>query len=195
MAEGVSVQTSLMDGAVAPQPSGESGLSRATFAAVYQQEIGWLLNTLRRLGVGSADLHDEAQKVFTAVWRQRETYDPRRPVRPWLFGFAYRTVRDHRRESWRRRAVLDEFDAASEAPGADELVEAARGRALVLAALRDLDLDRRAVFVMIEIDEVSAPTVADSLSIPLGTVYSRLRLAREDFAAAVRRIRRRREER
>ncbi|MFO0630571.1 MAG: RNA polymerase sigma factor [Polyangiales bacterium] len=170
-------------------------MSRAAFEAVYQREIGWVLNTLRRLGVASANLPDEAQKTFTAVWRQRESYDPERPVRPWLFGFAYRTVRDHRRESWRRRAVLDEVESVSEAAGADDALEASRRRAIVLAALAEMDLDRRAVFVMIDIDEATAPAAAEALAIPLGTVYSRLRLAREDFAAAVNRLRRRRGER
>ena len=195
MEEGAADQSTLMDGAVGPRSHAAAGLNRASFTLMYRQEIGWVLNSLRRLGVASADLQDEAQRVFTAVWRQRDSYDPQRPIRPWLFGFAYRTVRDHRRASWRRRAVLDEVEAVSDAPGADEAVEAARNRALVLAALSEMDLDRRAVFVMIDVDGATSPAAADALGVPLGTVYSRLRLARADFAAAVNRLRRRRGER
>ncbi len=69
----------------------------------------------------------------------------------------------------------------------DVLVDAER-RALVLSALDRMPLERRAVFVMHEIDEHSIPDVARALDLPLNTAYSRLRIAREEFAAAVRRL-------
>jgi RNA polymerase sigma-70 factor (ECF subfamily) len=52
-----------------------------------------------------------------------------------------------------------------------------------MKALDTLDLDRRAVFVLHELDELSMPEIAAALSIPLNTAYSRLRLARADLAA------------
>ena len=174
---------------------GASGLDRAAFTAVYRAELAWTANTLRRLGVAAPDLQDAAQKVFTEVWRQRATFDRGRPVKPWLFGFAYRVVGDYQRGAWRRRAVFEEVDAASDGESAEDAIDAVRNRRLVLAALGALDLDRRAVFVMSDIDGASAPEVAAALGIPLGTVYSRLRLAREDFTAAVKRLRSKRGER
>ena len=173
-----------------------AGLDRAGFTAVYRAELPWVVSTLRRLGVAAPDLQDAAQKVFTEVWRQRGAYDRARPLRPWLFGFAYRVVGDYLRGAWRRRAVFDGVDdARDEREGADEAVDAARNRRLVIAALEALDLDRRAVFVMCDIDGASAPDAAAALGIPLGTVYSRLRLAREDFSVAVKRLRSKRGER
>ena len=75
------------------------------------------------------------------------------------------------------------------APSAEDHLEKADLRRLLLEALAALDADRRAVFVMHELDELSAPEIAETLAIPLNTVYSRLRIARERFNVAVERIR------
>jgi RNA polymerase sigma-70 factor (ECF subfamily) len=60
----------------------------------------------------------------------------------------------------------------------------------VLEALDAIDLDRRAVFVLYEIDGVTMDEIARSLGIPVNTAYSRLRVARGEFAAAVKRLKR-----
>ena len=52
-----------------------------------------------------------------------------------------------------------------------------------------IDVGRRAVLVLHEIEEMTAPEIAESLSLPINTVYSRLRLARQEFAAAAARHR------
>jgi len=163
---------------------------------MFRAEFSYVTRTLRRLGVRPADLDDRVHDVFVAVFRQRAAYDPARPARPWLFGFAYRVAADHRKSAWSKRAVLDDsFDPADHRPDAGAQLDAERERALVLEALEAIELDRRAVFVLADIDGVAQPEIAAALGIPLGTVYSRLRLAREDFAAAVRRLRLKRGER
>jgi len=58
----------------------------------------------------------------------------------------------------------------------------------VLRALQEVDLEQRAVLILADIDEQPIPLVAESLGIPLNTAYSRLRVARLRFAAAVRRL-------
>lgn len=75
---------------------------------------------------------------------------------------------------------------ASENPEADVL--RAETKARVQTVLETLDDERRQVFVLHEIDQVAIPEVARALSIPLGTAYNRLRLARADFTAAARRL-------
>ena len=79
------------------------------------------------------------------------------------------------------------------APLADEAIERDEARTLALEAINQIDLPRRAVFVLAELDELPIPEVAEALGIPLNTAYSRLRLAREDFEGAVRRLRAARE--
>jgi RNA polymerase sigma-70 factor (ECF subfamily) len=75
------------------------------------------------------------------------------------------------------------------APSPHERMESTEARAVLMKALDGLDLDRRAVFVMHELDEIPVPEVASTLAIPLNTAYSRLRLARVDVSAAIQRFR------
>lgn len=166
-----------------------------SFDEIFDREVDWVVRTLQRLGVRSADAEDVAQQVFVSVLAHLDENDPTRPLRPWLFAFALRAAANHRRLARHRREVPEGADdqalPAVAAPEAD--LERREERALLLAALGELDLDRRAVIVMHDLDDMSAPTIAEALGIPLNTVYSRIRLGRQDLAAAVRRPSRRSE--
>ncbi len=171
------------DTATAPRPR------KPDFRDLYRDHCGYVWNSLRRLGVREADVEDVAHEVFLSVYKRFADYDAARPLKPWLFGFAYRTASDYRaRPQHRREVAEDAMDHADDKPRADEQIEAEERRALVADALLKIELDRRAVFVMHEIDGAKIPEVADALGIPLNTAYSRLRLAREEFAEAVKRI-------
>lgn len=160
--------------------------SEAAFKAVFKAEFGYVWNTLRRLGVRSADLPDVTHDVFVTFHRTLRSYDPARPLRPWLFGIAFRSASDYRRLARHRREELDSTpDPPDSAPDAERLTAAREARSLVLRVLDTLDDERRAVFVMHEIDGFGMPEIAAALEIPLNTGYSRLRLARQDFARAV----------
>jgi RNA polymerase sigma-70 factor (ECF subfamily) len=147
-----------------------------------------VLRTLRRLGVTERDVEDMAHEVFVAVHRELGKYDRARPIRPWLFAFCFRIASHHRRKT-RRETVLDVANqAVDQADGPEVLLDRERKRRLVLTALEEIELDRRAVFVLHELDGFTCEAIAQSLEIPLGTVYSRLRLARQDFSAKMRRL-------
>jgi RNA polymerase sigma-70 factor (ECF subfamily) len=79
------------------------------------------------------------------------------------------------------------MDSPSIEPCADDLLESDDRRRMVLECLQTLDVDQRAVLILFDIDGESAADVASAMNIPLPTVYSRLRVARSKFAAAVRR--------
>jgi len=80
-------------------------------------------------------------------------------------------------------------DAAHGGPLPDEEVAAEEDRRLVLAALDGISPQRREVFVMYDLNDFSVAEIAETLSIPINTVYSRLRIAREEFRQAVTRLR------
>ncbi len=149
----------------------------------FQSEFDYLCRTLRRLGVLPRDIEDDAQEIFLVLDRKWAEYDASRPIRPYLFGIAFRVVASRRRRQ--RREVPNTEEPISAAPQPDEALATARSRALVLRALARVPLPRRAVLVMHELDEVPMRDVARTLSIPLFTGYSRLRKARKEFETAV----------
>lgn len=174
--------------AFAPSQPRAMVISRGSCFEAFQSELDYLFRTLRRLGVPAADLEDQAQEVFLVLDRKWSAYDPSRPLRPYLFGIAYRVVAASRRRR-NREEIRDVEEVADAAPALDEAVEAARARGLVLRALERIPLERRAVFVMHDIDEVPMREITSSLSIPLFTGYSRLRKARKEFELAVKALR------
>jgi RNA polymerase sigma-70 factor (ECF subfamily) len=161
----------------------------AAFRAIFDGEFDYLWHSLRRLGVQSRDLEDVTHDVFIEVHRQLHRYDPSRPMRPWLFAFAFRFASDYRRLARHRVEVFDEHDEPrAQAPLADEALEDSEARAFVAAALEQIEMPRRAVFILHELDEVPMNEIAESLGVPLNTAYSRLRVARQEFTAASRRL-------
>ena len=169
---------------------GEEGhLTKERFHALFTAELAWMWTTLRRLGVRPADLEDVTHDVFFSVYRKLEIYDPSRPVRPWLFAFAYRAASDYRRLARHREEPTGDVpEREAIAARGDDMLESKQESALVHAALARVDLDRRAVLIAHEIDGTPMKDVASALGIPLNTAYSRLRIGREELTAAVRRL-------
>jgi len=168
----------------------EVGAERPDFTTIFDQHFDYVWFTLRRFGVAARDLDDLAHDVFIQVYQHLDRYDPTRPLRPWLFGFAYRLASDYRRLARHRRETLDEpCDGIDGAPSAAERVATRQTLDLVWTALEQLDLDRRAIFVLHDVEGYSVPEAAGALGIPLNTAYSRLRLARDQFAKSMQRLR------
>jgi RNA polymerase sigma-70 factor (ECF subfamily) len=157
----------------------------ALFRRLFEAEAGYVWLTLRRLGVREADVEDLAHELFMKAYGKLNEYDDTRAAKPWLFAFAFRVASEYRRTAKHKYETLgDPPDVPSEAPAADQLLAAQHERALLSAALASVDLDRRAVLVAHEMDEIPMKDVAVSLEIPLNTAYSRLRVGREELARA-----------
>lgn len=166
--------------------------SEVDLREIFRMHSAYVWSTLKRLGVPFSDLDDLTHDVFLQVHRKFDEFDPTRPVRPWLFAFAYRVACQHRRRAHLRHEFPGEPDKTAH-PGLapDEQVAAGDGRRLILAALDCLPMERRAVFVLYEIDGVSIDEIAHAMGIPQNTAYSRLRVARAEFETAAQRLRRR----
>ncbi len=160
---------------------------RPTFEDIFENELAFVHRSLARFGVREADLPDVTQDVFLTVLEILPDYDPGRPLRPWLFAIAYRFALRYRDKASTRREVFEEPDASrpTAAPSPEQQMSAEEARALALVALSRIEPRKRAVFVMVELEEMAVPQVAEALGIPLNTAYSRLRLARDDFREAV----------
>lgn len=156
------------------------------FAEVYRANLDYVWSSLRRLGIGPGELEDLAHEVFLVVHRRLGDYDTARPVRPWLFGIAYRVASDHRKKLGRRG---ERAGSPSTLASGDTSPEhhAVQRQAVELArrALAAIDDDARAVFILAELDGVAVTEVAETLAIPVNTAYTRLRRARLAVASAI----------
>ncbi|MFO0677082.1 MAG: sigma-70 family RNA polymerase sigma factor [Polyangiaceae bacterium] len=166
------------------------------FRALFDAEYRYVHRVLRRLGVRDSDVEDVAHEVFLAVHGKFGQWDRSRPVRPWLFGFAF-----HAASSWRRSRRHrveqggDDVDGIADGLPADEAMARADEARLVALALESVDFERRAILVAHELEEIPVKEIAVTFQLPINTVYSRLRVGRQEFADAVTRIRLRRGER
>ena len=170
---------------IAPRPA--QMIRKDPVLEAYQQEITYVFHALRWLGARPQELEDLAQEVFIALRRAWARYDSSRPLRPYLFGVAFRVVSMQRRKT-KREVAFAELEIRDGGPYPDELVQAKQARAMVLRALERIPLRRRAVLVMHDLEEAPMAQVANTLSIPLFTAYSRLRKARTELEAAIRRF-------
>jgi RNA polymerase sigma-70 factor (ECF subfamily) len=159
---------------------------RSDCLGAFQGEFDYLCRTLRRLGIPAADVEDLVHEVFLVLYRRWQDYDSSLPLRPWLFGIAFRVASAHRKRAAREvpHAWIEVADAG---PYPDQAVVTKQARARVLEALEEVQLPRRAVLVMHDLDGAAMRDIASALSIPLFTAYSRLRKARKEFEGAVRR--------
>jgi RNA polymerase sigma-70 factor (ECF subfamily) len=123
-------------------------------------------------------------EVFLVMQRRWDDYDPERPLRPWLFGIAFRVAAAQRRQA-SRELYRERLEAEDLADLPDALAANAEEHRLLLKALTTIPLERRAVVVMHDGDEMAMRVIAEQLSIPLFTAYSRLRVARRELNAAL----------
>jgi RNA polymerase sigma-70 factor (ECF subfamily) len=159
-----------------------------SFEQVFAAHVSLVWRALRRLGVDPTDIEDVSQEVFVTVHRRLPSFEGRSSLSTWIYGICVRTAAVHRRSRRRRREdVVDEVpDPGQHAPQLDAIARR-QTFAVVDEVLDGLDDDKRAVFVLYEIEELPMKEVADAVGCPLNTAYARLYAARKQFEAAVRR--------
>jgi RNA polymerase sigma-70 factor, ECF subfamily len=154
--------------------------------SIYEENMTYVWNSLRSLGVGDADLKDVTHDVFLKAFHTFGGYDRARPLRPWLFGIALRAAGNHRKLARHRLEVPEASpEVADPHHGADRSLEDAENRKLLFEALDDLSWERRALVVMFYLNDHTIEELAEVFPAPRFTLYSRLRLAREDLRQAV----------
>jgi RNA polymerase sigma-70 factor (ECF subfamily) len=161
------------------------------FDDVYRAHFAFVWRSAKRLGVRDASLDDVVQEVFVVVHRRLASFEGRSSLKTWLFGITLRVVRDHRRAARRKDPGApvdpDSLGAATGGPG--ENAEKAEAVRVLHALLDELPDDRREVFVMVELEQMAIPEIAEALGINVNTAYARLRVARQEFEQALARHR------
>jgi RNA polymerase sigma-70 factor (ECF subfamily) len=145
---------------------------------------------LRRLGLPPASAEDAAQQVFLVASRRLDDIKPG-SERSFLFATARRVASDARRSAATRRETAQSElpERADLSPLADELLDRSRARAQLDRVLDGLSDDLRSVFILFELEGLMTTEIAALLELPMGTVASRLRRAREEFHAIIHRLR------
>lgn len=152
--------------------------------SVYREHFKSVWRVLQRLGVPSAQLDDAAQDVFLVVHRKLDEVEPGSRLRNWVYAIAVRVACEYRRRAGRRRVEPLDDDVADGRPGPARDSELRDALRLLGQLLARLDEDKRVVFVLSELEQMSVPEIALVLGVNPNTVYSRLRSARKAFDAA-----------
>jgi RNA polymerase sigma-70 factor (ECF subfamily) len=155
----------------------------ADVGALYDSHAEVVFRNLHRLGVRSADVPDLLQETFLVVHRRWQDYDELLPIEGWLWGIALGLVRNYRKRAYRRTEAEPIEPHTDHTPEAE--LDRARKRRDIEDAIDALDPEKRAVFVMFEIEGLTGKAIGESLGVPVGTVHSRLFGARKELAAAL----------
>jgi RNA polymerase sigma-70 factor, ECF subfamily len=160
------------------------------FSAFYEEHFGFVWSCLHRLGVPTTDLEDATHDVFVVVHRRHEELALASSPKGWLFGIVRRVASNRRRGAWRqRRRIAAIRDVGVHATQPDRDLERTDAAHVVTRFLDGLAEPQRHVFVLSELQQMTAREVAEILDINPNTASSRLRAARkafDHFAARVR---------
>lgn len=162
-------------------------MATPTFHEVYEAHAATVLRTLRRLGVREGDVEDVAQEVFVVVHRKLPEFAARSSVKTWVVGICIRTA-----SAWRQRAhvrketgIEDAGERSNSGEHAVRTIAFKQARLKLDALLERLDEDKRTVFVLFELEQLSMSEVAESVGVPQQTAWARLYAARKFIEAEV----------
>jgi RNA polymerase sigma-70 factor (ECF subfamily) len=150
---------------------------RRAFGELVRCHRDGVVNVVYRM-CGDANLaEDAAQEAFIRAWKHLPSYRPRSPFRNWVYRIANNAAVDVLR---RRRETVDAdaLPLASSGAGPEATMVSKERSMRVKEAVSNLPEASRAVLVLREYEGLSYKEIADTLSIPIGTVMSRLNYAR-----------------
>jgi RNA polymerase sigma-70 factor, ECF subfamily len=160
---------------------------RPTFEEVYELHFDFVWRSLRRLGVAASGLDDATQEVFLVVHRRLHEFEGRARLTTWLFRIALNIAEHHKRRALRKPSEPLNDTLATHTQTPQEVLAQRQEHELVYEILAKLDDEKRTVFVLAELEEISPNDIALILGVPVNTVYSRLRVARQQFVEHLRR--------
>ncbi len=183
---GVSAVATVATGRTLAEEPPAAVRSEVQLETAYREHHKFVWRSLARLGVADVALADATHDVFMVVARRLSEFESRASLKTWLFAICIRVARSRRRDFAREQRRRELYRSVHQ--GAHEQPHA---RADAARTLRDLlqvlDEDKRAVFIMAELEQMTAPEIASVLRIKTATVYSRLRLARTELERQVKR--------
>jgi len=182
----------------APPEAGAARRTSTRVESVYSEYFRYVWRCLRALGVHPHLLDDAVHDVFVVVQQKLGAFDDGVPVTTWLYAITLRVARraraNARRDAWRYannepgESGTSPSDDAPAPGNVERDLECGEQLDLARRALDRLDEDKREAFVLSQVEQRSAPEIADITGVPLNTVYSRIRAAKLAFQAEVTRL-------
>lgn len=161
------------------------------FADVYAAHAQFVWRTVRRLGVRPGDVEDTCQEIFLLVHAKLGDFHGG-SIRAWLFAIASRVAADYRKRAFVRHEAIEEPIPEVATPETQSRsLERNEALALLETILAGLDDEKRAVFVLFELEQMPMQEIALAVGCPLQTAYTRLHTARDQVHAAIERHRKR----
>ncbi|HKY38206.1 MAG TPA: RNA polymerase sigma factor [Polyangiaceae bacterium] len=166
-------------------------------AAIYERYFDFVWRNARRLGVPDAARDDVVQDVFVVVCRRLDDFEGRSSIETWLFGILSHIVTRRRQRDQRRHAKLPLTSTSDDIadlpavgqPSPHELMAQRQAVELLYELLATLDEDKRAAFILIELEQRPPLEVAQTTGVNVNTIYSRVRAARQHLEAGIARHR------
>jgi RNA polymerase sigma-70 factor (ECF subfamily) len=164
-------------------------VGQPTFEQVYDDFFDFVYRNARRLGVPASAADDVVQEVFVVLHRRLSEYDGRATLQGWVYGILANTVRDYRRAFRRKQAPLvaakrdEQLGPASNAVSPEQRAELKQDLALLMQLLHELPEAQRELIVLADLEQLSVPEICECIGGNSNTVYSRLRVARENLKA------------
>jgi RNA polymerase sigma-70 factor, ECF subfamily len=150
-------------------------------ALVYEQYADFVWRSLQRCGLSSVDLEDAFQDVFVVVHRKLGSFKGHSKVTTWLFGICLRVAKKQRRFALFRQYTSEHPLELPDACTPERHLERHQASKEVERILRRMSPEQRAVFTMFELERIDCSEIAETIGVPVGTVYSRLHAARAHF--------------
>lgn len=171
------------EGLPQPTPPG-SKPDLAELARIYREHRDFVWRCLYHQGVDGSFVEDALQDVFLVVHRKLSFFDGRTSIRSWLYGISRRVASEYRRGTRRGTRHLHVLPQPDQASQRNEY-----GRVAALQEMKQLldglDETKREVFILAELEGMTAPEIAEVLQINVNTIYARIRAARKSFDKAV----------
>ena len=159
------------------------------FDQAYRASFAFVYRCVRRLGVDEPSVDDVVQDVFVVVHRRWADFDARLSLRGWVYGIMARVVKEHRRSTRRRARVLEPVDSTGlpaqpspESAGPERQVAQQQALKNLGRLLERLDPQKRELLMLSELEQMTAPEIAQAIGANLNTIYSRLASARKEFS-------------
>lgn len=158
----------------------------ARLRALFDEHHDFVWRSARRLGIGLDDVDDVVQETFIVVGRRLAEFEGRSSLRTWLFGIVMRVAHTHRRSRDRRhrkaealaQTAQEGFDPYAQTDAVD----------LLQRAIGSLDEERAVVFILTDLEGLTANEIAAELGVNINTIYSRIRAARKQVEDELTRI-------